>query len=317
MVDPSRRDRVGLGLIGLGPNWELLYRSAIDRLHNRLTIRLVYDTVEARARSVAADFETEPVGSLHQMLKRSTLQGLLILDPGWLGAGALHLIARSGKPVYLAAPVLRHGVELHRVLQGQSVVKPFPGYSQIPDDRWMPELRLRFTPASCRLRELIATKLGPVKDIQIECNLDADVTEIAQIIDWCADLMGQMLVIAKEDGGPKHFDSPVRFEIPRPKLKSDPRAVSLHHSKRVDGGLHCDINCVHGTATVRDRAWIRWENSRESAEECLQDERSEIEILIDQFCRRALGGLNPVGRLEEYAKALQIAESLSDGRRLS
>ena len=317
MVDPSRRDRVGLGLIGLGPSWELLYRSAIDRLHNRLTIRVVFDTVEARARSVAADFDAESVGSLHQMLKRSSLQGLLVLDPGWLGAGALHSIAHSGKPVYLATPVLRQGAELHRLLQCQSEIKSSPGYSQIPDNRWMPELRLRFTPASCRLRELIATKLGPVKDIQIECNLDSDISELAQIVDWCADLMGQTLVVAKDDGGLKHFDSPVHFEIPGPKLKSDPRTVSLHHSKRVDGGLRCDINCVRGTAMVRDRTWIRWENSQESAEECLQGERSEIEILIDQFCRRALGGLNPVGRLEEFSKALQIAESLSNGRRTS
>jgi len=317
MVDPSRRDRVGLGLIGLGPSWELLYRSAIDRLQNRLTIRLVYDTVEARARSVAADFETEPVASLHQMLTRPTLQGLLVLDPGWLGAGALHSIAHSGKPVYLATPVLRQGAELHRMLQGQSAMTSSHGYSQIPDDRWMPELRLRFTPASCRLRELIATKLGPVKDIQIECNPDTDVTEIAQIIDWCADLMGQMLVVTKEGCGSKHFGLPVHFEIPKPKSKSDTRTVSLNCSKQGGGGLRCDITCVRGTATVRDRAWIRWENSQESAEECLQDERSEIEILIDQFCRRALGGLNPVGRLEEFSKALQVAESLSNGRQVT
>lgn len=315
MVDQSRRDRVGLGLIGLGPSWELLYRSAIDRLQNRLTVRLVYDTVEARALSVAGDFKADHVGSLHQLLHRSTLQGLLILDPGWLGTGALELIARSGKPVYLAVPSLRHGVELHRTLQSQPRASSAVGDSQILDDRWMPELRRRFTPASCRLRELIATRLGPVQDIRIECNLEADTTELAQTIDWCADLMGQVPVFADEGSGGQSGGEHIHFVFSKPPYKSSPRTASLHHSSHQSSELRCDITCVRGTAKLWDRARISWQNSHESADECLDDERSEIEILIDQFCRRALGGLNPVGRLDEFSKALRMVEFLSKRRK--
>ena len=76
------------------------------------------------------------------------------------------------------------------------------------------------------------------------------------------------------------------------------------------------IECERGHATLSDRTHIRWETSTESADESLVDERSETEILIDQFCRRALGGLNPVGRLSEYLSAIEVVESLS-GRGVS
>ncbi|WP_373653457.1 hypothetical protein [Schlesneria sp. DSM 10557] len=307
MVDPSRRDRVGLGLLGLGPSWELLYRPAIERLQKRLTIRLTYDTVEARARSVAADFEAEPVGSLHQMLNRPMLQGLLILDPGWLGAGALDSIARSGKPVYLASPILRRAAELHRLLREQSPSSDSGRYAVIPDDRWMPELRLRFTPASCRLRELIATRLGPVKEIQVGCNLDSDPLEIAHIVDWCADLMGQTQVVTQASDGSES----IRFEFAPSGNSPRHRTARLRQSS---GGLTCEVTCVRGRAVLRDRTYIRWEAAEQAAEEHLHDERSEIEILIDQFCRRAVGGLNPVGRLEEFSRAMRIVESLPHRR---
>src|SRR5579862_2886530 len=108
MVESSRRDRVGLGLIGLGPSWEQVYREPLLRLRNRLTIRLVYDSVEARAQSVAAELEAEVAESLRQVLTRQTLQGILIFDPGWCGSVVIELAARYGKPAFLGIPVLRH-----------------------------------------------------------------------------------------------------------------------------------------------------------------------------------------------------------------
>ena len=57
-----------------------------------------------------------------------------------------------------------------------------------------------------------------------------------------------------------------------------------------------------------NRAHIAWQTSTNSASESLTEERSEIDILIDQFCRRAVGGLNPVGRLSDYLRALEIVE---------
>jgi predicted dehydrogenase len=313
MVDQLRRDRVGLGLIGLGPSWEERYLNTLLLLQSRLTIRLVYDPVEARAKSVASEFNADVAGSLRQMLARPKLQGLLVLDPGWLGAGALRLIAGSGKPVFLASSVLRQATALEALFQSSLASKTEAMQTNNADDLWMPELGLRFTPATCRLRELIATKLGRIKRIWIECDLSADKTETAQLVDWCQHLMGlsPTLVSTKSNGqSPANHGIELDFSSLTP---SNPRIAKLQRLPEGQGTAKFSIECEKGHATLTDRTRIFWKTSTESADESLDDERSETEILIDQFCRRALGGLNPVGRLSDFLRAFKVVESLSEG----
>ncbi len=311
MSEKSRRDRVGLGLIGLGPGWELLYCETLVRLQKRLTIRQVYDPVEARAKSVASEFDAEVAGSLRQMLSRPTLQGLLVLDLGWLGAGALSLIARCGKPVYLAGPVLRQVAALRATLRCPPSPASLGRQQSDENDQLMPELGLRFTPSTCRLRELMATKLGTVQRILIECNLSANTGNIAQLVDWCIHMMGQsphhLASVYEETSTQKQ----INFEFPSSPSTSNPRVATLKQSAEIDGNIRFTIECERGEATLVDRTRIQWRNSAETADEFLEDERDEIEILIDQFCRRAVGGLNPVGRLSEFLRAIEIVESIS------
>ena len=313
MVDQSRRDRVGLGLIGLGPSWEGRYLDTLIRLQSRLTIRLVYDPVEARAKSVASEFNADVAGSLRQMLARPKLQGLLVLDPGWLGAGALSLIAGSGKPVFLASPVLRQATALQALLQPCPSSDSASKQTNTADDLWMPELGLRFTPSTCRLRELIATKLGKVKRILIECDLSAETTETAHLVDWCHHLMGQSptLTLSKANGQ-SLVSHGIDFEFASELAPFNPRTARLQQQSDGDSVATFLIECEQGHATLTDRTRILWKTSTESADESLVDERDETEILIDQFCRRALGGLNPVGRLGDFLRAIKVVESLSD-----
>ena len=313
MVDQSRRDRVGLGLIGLGPSWEQRYLETLVRLQSRLTIRLVYDPVEARAKSVASEFDAEVAGSLRQMLARPKLQGLLVLDPGWLGAGALSLIAGSGKPVFLASPVLQQATALQALVQPCPATETQAKQTNATDELWMPELGLRFTPSTCRLRELIATKLGKVKRILVECDLSAEKTETAHLVDWCYHLMGQTPTLISSDANRQSLVSRgIEFEFSSALTPPNPRTAKLQQHPQGHGVSQFSIECEKGHATLADRTRILWKTSTESADESLVDERSETEILIDQFCRRALGGLNPVGRLGDFLRAFKVVESLSD-----
>lgn len=307
MVDQSRRDRIGLGLIGLGSNWESVYRETLIGLENRLKVRMIYDPVEARARSVAADFEADVAGSLRQILARPTLQGLMVIDPGWLSTGALNLISRYRKPVYLARPAMRQAASLRTASScgcdsGQK--------SQFDEDFWFPELGLRFTPASCRLRELIATKLGRVEQIIVEYDAAIDLLELAHLIDWCTNLIGHSSGRSTIRNGPSSPGSPVEIEFPPLPRSSKSRVVRLHSRTDLSGVARFRVCCERGEASFDERTRIVWNTQAGSAEESLVDERSETEILIDQFCRRAVGGLIPVGRLSDYFQAIEIAESL-------
>ncbi len=310
MADQPRRDRVGLGLIGLGSNWEQLYRDTLLHLQNRLTIKLVYDPVEARANSVAADFDAEIAESLNQMLARPTLQGLLILDPGWLGSGALNLIARCGKPAYLASTVLKQTTVLRSIMKARDLPDQ-PSLPNCLDDLWLPEFKLRFMPSTCRLKELIATKLGPVEHIQIECNLCVDHADVAHQIDWCANLVGkrpgQMTLRCSQAAADPQID--LSF-APVTKSSQPTTARLVQITESMKDSFRYSLVCQRGKAVVTDRTRIQWQASTESADETLLDERSEIEILIDQFCRRAVGGINPVGRLSEFLHAVEMIESV-------
>lgn len=311
MVEKSRRDRVGLGLIGLGPTWEQVYREPLIRLKNRLTIRLVYDSVDARSRSVAAELEAEVAESLWQILNRQTLQGLLVIDPGWYGSSLLDLLARCGKPVFLGIPVLRHvsASGVTRVPKMDS--RPLEEPTSNGNGQLIPELGLRFTPSSCRLRELIATRLGRPRNIRIACDLTADVSDIAALVDWCIDIMGNPTDLFVKAANETADSKEIEIEIP-PALSSDSRltqtrrTVVLHHAADFQA-CRIDVECDRGRATLFDQTRIVWRTATESKDESLTDERTETEILIDQFCRRALGGLNPMGRLSEYMRALEIA----------
>lgn len=315
MPENLRRDRVGLGLIGLGPSWEQKYREALARLESRLRIRLVYDPVEARARSVASEVGAEVAGSLRQILTRHSLQGLLVLDPGWCLTGVLNLVARSGKPAYLAPSVLKQDFALRELL-GDTGTEGVPA-NQGPksDDQLMPELGLRFTPASCRLRELMATKLGGVKRIVIDCDLSQGRYEIASLVDWCTHIMGHTEAAPARIKMCESRLASIEFDFPYPLNYSESapaawRHAVLRHQASRDRAVKIEVECERGRASLLSRVRIRWQNSAETADESLIDERTEIEILIDQFCRRALGGLNPVGRLSEFFRAMEFVKSI-------
>ncbi|WP_010586855.1 Gfo/Idh/MocA family oxidoreductase [Schlesneria paludicola] len=311
MSETSRRDRVGLGLIGLGPIWEQHYREPLSRLRNRLTIRMVYDPVEGRSKSIASDYGAEVAHSLTQVLRRPTLQGLIILDPGWCTTGFLNLVIRGNKPAFLSSQVLSHAANAVAALGNSVNHGDAAGLRTNAAEQLIPELCQRFTPASCRLRELIATRLGPVVKIAIEADLSHPATETASLVDWCLDLMGQAPTISPAPSGESTAGIDFTFAArtsSNGRAMPTPRTATLRHLP-ADNAL-IRVQCERGTATLPNRAQIRWETAAESADESLTDERTETEILIDQFCRRALGGLNPIGRLSEFVQALEIVNSI-------
>ncbi len=310
MSEKLNRDRVRLGLIGLGSGWEETYRDALARLQKRVCVRVVYDPVEARARTVAAELDADVVPGLRQAIVRPTVQGLLVLDLGWCGAGALGLISRCNKPVFLAKPVLEQLVTLSKFPESNRTAEAAETAVSWVDDWLMPEMGLRFTPASCRLRELMAAKIGAVQQIQIECNRSVGTEVISGLVDWCSNLMGHdpSGVVHSEDTATVTASCQLEFRAVSPSTMS--RRATLIQRSNGDNSIRITVECEQGCATLTDRTKISWQNSTESADEVLTGERSEIDILIDQFCRRAIGGLNPVARFSEYIRAVKIAQSL-------
>lgn len=146
-----------VALIGLGNDWSTRFRPALQNLQKRLRIRGVYTSVSTLAEQAAADFRCPPSSGIAALVSRSNIRGVLILDPGICPLFAIELAARFGKPAFLAPSTLemaRNRREFHEGLQSG-------------DAFLMPSCEWRYHPATTRLRELLATRLGRPHEIRI------------------------------------------------------------------------------------------------------------------------------------------------------
>jgi predicted dehydrogenase len=147
----SRGARIGVGVIGLGRLWEVRHKPAFARMSDRFRIAAVYDQVARRAEIEAAALGAHAASGVAALVDRADVQAIYLLSPQWFGLHALELAAASGKPIYCALPLASEPATIDRL---DAALGTGP-------TRFMPEFARRFYPATIRLRELLATVLGP------------------------------------------------------------------------------------------------------------------------------------------------------------
>ncbi len=303
------REMISLGLIGVGPSWERRYRPAIRRLCQRIGVRVVHDPVLGRAQVAAQETGAEVVSGLRQVMDHPGLDGVLVLDTGWYGLSPLLLPCRKQHPVFLAGGWQNppdDWRQLHEHAQEQGVM-------------FVPELPLRFVPATTRLRELMASKLGSVRQLRLwlqpsfhESPEQARMA-LAAAVDWCAYVARQAV------GG---LSSPVPHpeggQVVELRFRPDFRgqelvpaeiitgASSLAGQGDVDIPFRAAVICEQGEAVLEGAKEIAWSVGQAPAVlESLHQERCEVDVMLDQFCRRLVGGLIPTATLHDVAIALQ------------
>ncbi len=306
---------VNLGLIGLGPFWESRFRPALTKLSSKLNVVAVYDNVVSRAEQAARETNARVVGGVAALADRANVQALLLLDIGWQGAAILHLLSDRRKPILLAARMDATLSELQQwhdraVSHGVTIMPAFPR---------------RCTPASNRLQELMATQLGrPLRaEISISpASLQAVpfATEsdfggqspppqdpLLEWSDWCHYLFRAVpqQVTRRGDG------QGLRLDFPRLAPNGSPQdtgiaELSLCLNPPVADRPMLDevhLTCERGQARLLGPTTIEWTTDGQRQSEELTAERTETEVLLDHFCRRAVGGLIPVPTLEDLMRA--------------
>jgi hypothetical protein len=178
---------INLGIVGLGPVWESRYRPVLDKLQHRVRIRAVFDPVANRCDEVAATLRAAPYQGVLALLTHADVRGILLLDTSWHGNALIHFLRHARKPVYIAGSLGENWDELSRL---RSLVES-EGLLV------MPEFSRRFTPATCRLHELIATRLGRPRHIAIDAvppapgspdaipGQKAGTDFLVGLLDWC------------------------------------------------------------------------------------------------------------------------------------
>jgi predicted dehydrogenase len=300
MGEPSNRVKVAVALIGVGPTWELHYREAVRRLSSRICVRAVCDSVHVRAAAVADEFEAIPLSSPWQLAQRNDVHAWIILDPGWFDTYPTALAIERNLPVLLANPFCSTIAKLHSLFQR----------SLESGDMLMPEILERFQPTTIRLRELIATRLGRVHRIEMGIPLDDPLesdpaptaADVIVAMDWCLSLVGQPVVSSSVHRSAELITIDLSL--------GNGEKVVIKAWPTTDVVPNRTVFCDSGKALITSPTQMTWNAGQEGSEESLENDRSPEDIILDQFCRRALGGLVPAPTLKEALQAVGLAEHI-------
>jgi predicted dehydrogenase len=121
------------------------------RLRDRFQVTAVYDQVMRRAEIEAGQLGCAAAEGLVALVERPDVDVVYVLTPQWFGFYPIEIACAAGKPIYCALPLASEPQELESL----TALVEASGVA------FMPEFARRFYPATLRLRELLATTLGP------------------------------------------------------------------------------------------------------------------------------------------------------------
>ena len=180
----------------MGQAWDVRHSPALRALGDRFEVRAVCEEVALRARQAAREFNATPIDGFRALARRDDIDAVLMLSPQWYGALPILAACDAGKAVYCAAAMdltpeqartIKHRVEASGIA-------------------FMAEFPRRHAPATLRLKELIATSLGPVKLVFCHRRLIVEeasngqmhphghaspmTRELMELVDWCRYVVG-------------------------------------------------------------------------------------------------------------------------------
>jgi predicted dehydrogenase len=314
---------VPVGIIGLSPAWEARYRPALKALGHRIAVRAVFDPVLSRAELAAAELNAVAVGGMLAIARRSDLKALLVFDTGWCGSEALRLLCLAGRPMFVGGALAADEASLDRLRETAA------GCGTMV----MPELGERYTPATCRLRELIATRLGRPLSIEIEAHAPAVPPGgqplgrrpweefIARLADWCCYVVPTPPREVAASGNGSTGPETIRLSFAQPRSGGEVPRVEIRlrtaaaTDADVSAGAVYRVRCERGEAEITSPSRIQWRTATERAEESLTSERSDVQLMLDHFCRRVVGGLIPVADLTDLRRSRTLAQAAVESRR--
>ncbi|MBN1909653.1 MAG: Gfo/Idh/MocA family oxidoreductase [Pirellulales bacterium] len=330
--------KIRLGLVGAGDTWQQRHGPALRALADRFELRAVCEPIGHRACQVADEFHAETVSGFHALARREDVDAVLVLDPGWFGSLPLLAACEAGKAVYCGGGLDLAGDQLETLRQhvkGAGVA-------------FMAEFVRRHAPATLRLRELIATQLGPPRLIFCHRRLGGDYRgpfsngraeparlqkELIELVDWCCYVMQV----------PPHRVTGMAHGTPGGKGESDYQMLSLDFAPQPGEGPVAQISCgryipprweeaasyrllagmqvvcQEGIAFVDLPSTLVWFNEAGRHQEILDSERPVNEQLLTQFHRAVTSLVQRTSDLDDACQATTIVElaqrSFKEGRR--
>jgi len=334
--------KLRVGLVGLGDAWHQRHAPALRALADRFEVRAVCEQVGHRAEQAAAEFSATAVDGYRALALREDVDAVLILSPQWYGALPILAACESGKAVYCAAGLDLEPEEAEMVKErvkeaGTAFVAEFPR---------------RHAPATLRLRELIATRLGPPKILfcHQRCAVAASKNllsvcspqhlawrDLIELVDWCGYVVdrkaswvtGVMHPADCEPGEEEYQMMSLDFSDPQSPPGTGPIS-QISCGRYFPAGWQEAISyrpvaalqvcCAHGVAFVDLPSALVWFDEAGRHQESLESERPVGEQLLTHFHRAVTSLLRKTRDLEDAYRALfivqQARKSHHQGRRI-
>jgi predicted dehydrogenase len=327
--------RLRVGVVGLGNAWQIRHRAALLALSDRFDVRAVCAEVAARAEQVAMEFGACAVDGFRALTARDDIDAVLVLNTEWYGPLPILSACESGKAIYCAAAL---DIEPRRA----SEVKDRVEQSGVA---FMAELPRRHSPATLRLKELIATSLGSPRLLfcherqkQGENNgcashgprCPAAVRDLLELVDWCRYVVGEeptsvvgvchgqdaenmdyqmMSLDFSPAGRPLGSGALAQISCSRYLRTNWPEAVSFRPPAELQ------VCCARGVAFVDLPSTLVWFDAAGRHQESLGSERPVGEQMLMQFHRAVTSLVRKTGDLEDAYRALHVVLAAQESGR--
>jgi len=279
---------------------------------------------------VARELRADRVDGYRALIEREDVDAVMMLESDWYGMLPLLAACDAGKAVYCSAEIdfePNAAAEVKRRVEGAGIA-------------FMSEFPRRFAPATLRLKELIATRLGHPRLLfchrRLACesgdysrsarSLNARSSrELIELIDWCRYIVGHDPNWVQAVWHPSIHDS----------ITADYQIISIDFSSSEDyrkkslAQISCgayipaywheaiafrppaavQVCCEKGLAFVDLPNGLVWFDEAGRHQESLDSELPVGQQLLAQFHRAVTSLVRKVGDLEDTYRALQTLET--------
>jgi predicted dehydrogenase len=318
--------KLRVGLIGLGDAWETRHRSALRSLADRFEVRAICAEVARRAEQVAAEFDADSVDGFRALAARSDVDAVLVLSSRWFGSLPLLAACEYGKSIYCAAALEIDAEKAHAMK------------CRVEDSgvAFMAEFPRRHAPATLRLKELIATRLGPPRlmfchsrklvaganGATVGDRSSSELREMLEVVDWCRYVVGHEpssvfgVRQAASVGGDANDYEMMSLDFSLPNQPGSGPLTQISCGRYLPPGWSEAINfrapsalqitCERGIAFVDLPSTLVWFDEAGRHLESLESERPVGEQLLTQFHRAVTSLVRQTSNLEDAYRALSI-----------
>lgn len=332
--------KLRVGLIGLGPAWESRHRPALRALGDRFEVRAVCEQVAHRAEQVAREHRAAQVDGFRALARREDIDAIMLLAKQWYGPQPIFAACDAGKAIYCGTgfgPSPETAARIKQRVEQAGIA-------------FMAEFPRRHAPATVRLKELIATRLGPPRLLFCHLRVNPDhralpgegdsaaannaLSDMVELVDWCRYVVGRepTSVFGAAHRNPSGEED---YQMMSLDFATDD-SVGSGATAQISCGRYMpscwteamtfrppaalQVACEEGVAFIDLPSTLVWFDRAGRQMESLEHERPVGELMLSQFVRSVTRLVRDTSSLEDAYRAHwivhQARESFVQGRRM-